>query len=79
VARGLRTALARISSGVFTQVNGLEPWFHWRVKASIMATSSLTLRKLPRRMAWRVRIPNHVSTWFMQDALVGVKWNVIRG
>ena len=44
-----------------------------------MATSSLTLRKLPRRMALRVRMPNHVSTWFIQDALVGVKWKVMRG
>ena len=35
--------------------------------------------KLPRRRAWRVRMPNHVSTWFIQDALVGVKWNVNRG
>jgi hypothetical protein len=32
-----------------TQVNGLAPSFHCRVKASIMATSSLTLQKLPRR------------------------------
>ncbi len=44
-----------------------------------MAMSSLTLRKLPRRMAWRVRMPNHVSTWFIHDAEVGVKWKVIRG
>jgi len=38
-----------------------------------------TLSKLPRRMAWRDRIPNHVLTWFVQDAEVGVKWNVKRG
>jgi hypothetical protein len=24
-------------------------------------------------------MPNHVFTWFIQDAEVGVKWNVIRG
>ena len=24
-------------------------------------------------------MPNQVSTWFIQDAEVGVKWNVIRG
>ena len=40
-----------------------------------MAISSLTLRKLPRRMAWRVRMPNQVSTWFIQEAEVGVKWS----
>jgi hypothetical protein len=49
------------------------------VKASIRATSSLTERKAPRRIVWRLRIPNHVSIWFIQDAEVGVKWNVIRG
>jgi len=27
----------------------------------------------------RVRIPNQVSTWFIQDVDVGVKWKVIRG
>jgi hypothetical protein len=75
----LRTALARISSAVLTHVNGLEPSFHCRVKASIMATSSLTLLKLPRRIALVVRMPNHVSTWFIQDAEVGVKWKVTRG
>jgi hypothetical protein len=30
-------------------------------------------------MAPRVRIPNHVSTWFIQEAEVGVKWKAIRG
>ena len=49
------------------------------MKASIWATSSLTEPKLLRRMACRVRIPNHVSTWSVQDAEVGVKWNVIQG
>ncbi len=29
-------------------------------------------------MARRVRTLNHVSTWFIQEAEVGVKWNVIR-
>ena len=43
-----------------------------------MAMSSLTLPKLPRRMACRVRMPNHVSTWFSQEAEVGVKWKVTR-
>ena len=68
-----------ISSAVLTHPKGLEPSFHCLVKASIMATSSLTLRKLPRRMALRVRMPNDVSTWFIQEAEVGVKWKMTRG
>ena len=34
----------------------------------------LTLPKLPRRMAPRLRMPNQVSIWFIQEAEVGVKW-----
>ena len=30
-------------------------------------------------MAPRVRTLNQVSTWLIQDAEVGVKWNAIRG
>ena len=40
--------------------------------------SSLTERKLPRRMAWRVMMPKKISTMFSQDQLVGVKCKVIR-
>jgi len=71
--------LATISSAVLTQVNGLEPAFHWRVKASIIAMSSLTEPKPPRRMAWRDKMPNQVSIWLSHDSEVGVKWRVIRG
>ena len=63
--------MARISSAVLTQVNGVAPAFHSRVKRSIAAVRTRTFSKLPRRRAWRVRMPNHVSTWFIQDALVG--------
>jgi len=31
-----------------------------------------TVSKEPRRIAWRLRMLNHVSTWFIQDADVGV-------
>ena len=79
IAGRLRTALARISSADLTKVNGLAPAFLLSVKASIQATSSLTEPKLPRRMAPRLRMPNQVSIWFIEDAEVGVKWNVIRG
>src|ERR1019366_102636 len=79
MAGRLRTALARISSAVLTQANGLAPAFQVAVNSSILAMSSLTEPTLPRRIAPRVRIPNHVSIWFIHDAEVGVKWKVIRG
>jgi hypothetical protein len=47
------------------------------VNASIRSTSSLTDRKARRRIAPRVSTLNHVSTWFIQDVEVGVKWNVM--
>jgi hypothetical protein len=45
----------------------------------IAAIRSLTLLKLPRRMAWRVMIEKKISTMFSQDPEVGVKCRVIRG
>ena len=33
--------------------------------------SSLTERKVPRRMAWRVMIPKKISTMFSHEQLVG--------
>jgi hypothetical protein len=74
----LRTALARISSAVLTQLNGVAPAFHLRVKRSIAAVRARTFSKKPCRMAWRVRILNYVSTWFIHDVEVGVKWKVKR-
>jgi hypothetical protein len=56
-----------------TQVKGQAPAFNRRVKRSMAAVRARTPSKLPRRMAWSDRIPNHVSTWFIQDAEVGVK------
>ncbi len=40
---------------------------------------SLTLVKVPRRMAWRVMIPKKISAMFSQDPDAGVKCRVIRG
>jgi hypothetical protein len=60
-------------------VNGVAPAFQLAVKVSIIAMSSLTEPKLPRRMAWRDKMPNHVSIWLSHDAGVGVKWKLIRG
>ena len=60
------------------QLNGVALAFHWFVKVSIIEISSLTLPKLPRRIAWRVRMPNQVSIWFIREAEVGVTWKVNR-
>jgi hypothetical protein len=35
----------------------------------------LTLVKVPRRMDWRVMIPNQASIWLIQKDPLGVKWN----
>jgi hypothetical protein len=52
--------------------------FQLAANRSIRSMSSLTEPTLPRRIAPRERIPNHVSTWFIQDAEVGVRWNTNR-
>ena len=44
----------------------------------IAVVSSLTERKEPRRMAWRVMMPKKISAMFSQEQLVGVKCKVIR-
>ena len=49
------------------------------MKTSMALVSSLTLVKVPRRMAWRVMMPKKISTRFIQDPEVGVKCIVIRG
>jgi hypothetical protein len=48
------------------------------MKARIVVTSSLTLSKDPRRIAWRVMMPKKTSTRFSQPE-VGVKCSVILG
>ena len=40
---------------------------------------SLTLRKVPRRMAWRVMMPKKISTMFSHEQPVGVKCRVNAG
>ena len=47
------------------------------MNAVIASIRSLTLPKLPRRMAWRVMIPKKISTMFSHDPEVGVKCSVI--
>ena len=60
-------------------MNGWQRSFQPSMKARIAVTSSLTLSKDPRRMAWRVMIPKNTSTRFSQDPEVGVKCSVTRG
>ena len=38
-----------------------------------------TEEKVPRRMAWRVMMPNQVSIWFSQLEPFGVKWKCTFG
>jgi len=60
--------LAKIESAVAVQTKGLAVALELRTKASVFCTGSLTLRKVPRRMAcWVMRL-NQISTWFSQEA-----------
>lgn len=56
------TAFLIISSAGLAQVTGAQCSFQPSVKASMAAVRSLTLVKVPRRMAWRVMIPKKIST-----------------
>lgn len=49
------------------------------MKLRIVVTSSVTLSKDPRRIAWRVMMPKKTSTRFSQEPEVGVKCSVILG
>ena len=66
-------------SAVLVQVKGWQRSFQPSIKRLIAAMSSLPLAKVPRRIAWRVMIPEKISTMFIHDPEVGVKCNVIRG
>jgi hypothetical protein len=57
--------LARISSAVLVHRKGSHRWFQASMKTSMALVSSLTLVKVPRRMAWRVMMPKKISTRFI--------------
>ena len=61
------------------QANGWQRSFQPSMNRPIAAINSLTLLKLPRRMACRVMIEKKISTMFSQDPLIGVKCSVMRG
>jgi hypothetical protein len=49
------------------------------VKSRIAWTSCATLAKLAPARAFRLKMPNQISTWLSQLAEVGVKWKVTFG
>src|SRR5262249_56109737 len=72
--RGDRT-LWGISSAVAVQLMGLQSLFQVVMNASMAWVKSFVESNEPRRMTFRVMMPLKISIWFIQDALVGVKWN----
>jgi hypothetical protein len=66
-------------SAVLAQVKGWQRSFQPSMKVSMVVMRSLTLVKLPRRVAWRVVISKKISTMFSHDPEVGVKCSVIVG
>ncbi len=68
-----------MSSAVLVQTKGWQRSFQPSMKASMAAMRSLTLVKVPRRIACRVMIEKKTSTRFSQDPVVGVKCRVIPG
>jgi hypothetical protein len=44
------------------------------MKSSMHRRSCAGLVKLAPSMAWRLRMENQTSIWFIQEAWVGVKW-----
>jgi hypothetical protein len=71
--------MGSISSTVLVQVKGRQRSFRTSMNVLIAVTNSMTLAKVPRRMACRVMIPKNTSTRFSPDQEVGVKCYVIRG
>jgi hypothetical protein len=70
--------LEDVVSGLVQTKGGARSAFQPSMKARILPFSSFTDRSVPRRMAWRLMIPNQTSTRFSHDPEVGVKWTVIR-
>ena len=68
-----------MSSAVLVQTKGWERSFQPLMKARILVLRSLTDLNTPRRMAWRSRMPNQISTRFIQEAWVGVTCTTTRG
>ena len=67
-----------IDCAVATQTNGVAEVLS-SMNAWILFTRSVTLWNEPRLIARWLSNPNHRSTWFNQDAEVGVKCRWKRG
>ena len=63
-----------MASAAFPQTNVRARSFQPLTKRRIALTRSATLPRLPRRTYWRVRMDYQLSTMFIHDARVGVKW-----
>jgi hypothetical protein len=48
-------------------MNGLELAFQWSMYSRICLIRTVTEVNVPRRMDWRVMMPNQVSIWLIQD------------
>src|SRR6185295_2465954 len=68
-----------MSSAVAVHTNGLELAFQWSMYSRICLIRTVTEVKVPRRMDWRVMMPNQVSIWLIQDEPTGVKWKCTCG
>jgi hypothetical protein len=55
------------------QVKGAQRSFQASMKCSMAAMRSVTVGKLPRRSAWRVRIEKNASTRFSHEPGFGVR------
>ena len=59
--------------------NGAACSLYAAVKSWIACFNCSALRKLAPDKAFRVKMPNQISTWLSQLAEVGVKWKVTLG
>ena len=62
------STLARIDWAVAVQTKGEALALYCSTKRLMDRTRSGTLRNEPRRMACSVMMPNHRSTWLIQEA-----------
>ena len=70
---------AKSSSALLTHLKGLGSAFQRSAQFLIPLMSSFTLWWTLRWRYLVVRAENHLSTWFIHDEYVGVKWNAKRG
>jgi hypothetical protein len=72
-SRSSIATFSRISAADAFHTNGSASSFQLAIYWLILLMSSAKDLNEPRRIAWRVMIPNQVSTWLIHDPPVGVK------